>query len=60
MLRSGGLGLLRDMLTFDSDFHSDDLLGCVLWASETLMGHVRFDIGSLILQDILHDRNTVA
>jgi len=47
------------MLTFDPDFHSDDLLGCVLWASETLMGRVRFDIWSLILQDILHGRNPV-
>jgi hypothetical protein len=48
------------MLTFDPSFHSDDrALGCVLWAHETVMGRVRFDIGSLILQDMLHGRNPV-
>jgi hypothetical protein len=48
------------MLTFDVDFHSDDReLGCVLWADETVMGRVRFDIGSLILQDVLRGGNPV-
>jgi len=48
------------MLTFDVSFHSDDLdLGCVLWAYETVMGRVRFDIGSLILQDVLNGGNPV-
>jgi len=48
------------MLTFDVSFHSDDrALGCVLWADETEMGRVRFDIGSLILQDVLHGGNPV-
>jgi hypothetical protein len=26
------------MLTFDVDFHSDGVLGCILWADETVMG----------------------
>jgi hypothetical protein len=48
------------MLTFDVSFHSDDReLGCVLWADETVMGRVRFDIGSLILQDVLQGGNPV-
>jgi len=48
------------MLTFDESFHSDNHeLGCVLWASETVMERVRFDIGSLILQDVLHGGNPV-
>jgi hypothetical protein len=48
------------MLTFDVSFHSDDReFGCVLWADETVMGRVRFDIGSLILQDVLHGGNPV-
>jgi hypothetical protein len=46
------------MLTFDVDFHSD-VLGCILWAEETAMGRVRFDIGPLILQDILQGGNPV-
>ena len=34
------------MLTFDVEFHSDDdVLGCVLWADETVMGRVQFNIG---------------
>jgi hypothetical protein len=40
------------MLTFDPSFHSDG--GCVVWADETLMGRVRFDIGANILEDALH------
>jgi hypothetical protein len=47
------------MLTFDINFHSDRMLGCVLWADETVMGRVRFDIGSRILQDVLHGMNLV-
>jgi hypothetical protein len=48
------------MLTFDLTFHSDDReLGCVLWADETVMGRVRFDIGPKILQDVLHGGNPV-
>src|SRR5436190_2446032 len=33
------------MLTFDPSFHSNRELGCVLWADETMMKRVRFDIG---------------
>jgi hypothetical protein len=40
----------KQMLTFDPSFHSDGVLGCVLWADETVMGRVRFDIGSRILE----------
>jgi hypothetical protein len=40
-------------------FHSDGMLGCVLWAEETLKGRVRFDIGSRILEDALHGGNPV-
>jgi hypothetical protein len=48
------------MLTFDVDFHSDDHeLSCVLWADETVEGRVRFDIGSRILEDVLHGGNPV-
>jgi hypothetical protein len=47
------------MLTFDLSFHSDGVLGCVLWADETVMGRVRFEIGSLILQDVLRGGNPV-
>jgi hypothetical protein len=47
------------MLTFDPSFHSDGVLGCVLWADETVMGRVRFDIGSRILEDVLHGGNAV-
>jgi hypothetical protein len=43
------------MLTFDPAFHSDGVLGCVLWADETVMRRVRFDIGPNILEDVLHD-----
>jgi hypothetical protein len=47
------------MLTFE-DFHSDDdVFGCVLWASETVMGRVRFNIGRKILQDELDGANPV-
>jgi hypothetical protein len=45
------------MLTFDPSFHSDG--GCVLWADETLMGRVRFDIGANILEDVLHGGSAV-
>jgi hypothetical protein len=45
------------MLTFDPRFHSDG--GCVLWADETLMGRVRFDIGANILEDVLHGGSAV-
>jgi hypothetical protein len=47
------------MLTFDLSFHSDGVLGCVLWADETAMGRVRFDIGPNILEDVLHGGNAV-
>lgn len=48
------------MLKFDNDFHSGDrALGCILWAEETVMERVRFDIGSCILQDALHGGNPV-
>lgn len=47
------------MLTFDPSFHSDGVLGCVLWADETLMGRVRFDIGHRILEDVLQGGNPV-
>jgi hypothetical protein len=47
------------MLTFDVSFHSDGLSACVLWADETLMGRVRFDIGPTILQDVLHGGNPI-
>ena len=47
------------MLTFDQSFFPDGVLGCVLWADETVMGRVRFDIGSRILQDMLHGGNPV-
>jgi hypothetical protein len=47
------------MLTFDASFHSDGVLGCVLWADETVMGRVRFDIGPKILEDVLHGGNPV-
>ena len=47
------------MLTFDPSFHSDGVLGCVLWADETVIGRVRFDIGSRILEAVLHGGNAV-
>lgn len=47
------------MLTFDVSFHSDHARGCFLWADETVMGRVRFYIGSTILQDVLHGGNPV-
>jgi hypothetical protein len=47
------------MLTFDLSFHSDGVLGCVLWADQTVMGRVRFDIGPNILEDVLHGGNAV-
>jgi hypothetical protein len=47
------------MLTFDPTFHTDGVLGCVLWADETLRGRVRFDIGANILEDVLHGGNAV-
>jgi hypothetical protein len=31
----------QKMLTFDLSFHSDGVLGCVLWADQTAMGRVR-------------------
>jgi hypothetical protein len=48
------------MLTFDVSFHPDGVLGCVLWADETVMGRVRFDIGSRILQDVHGGRPVMA
>jgi hypothetical protein len=45
------------MLTFDPSFHSDH--GCVLWADETLIGRVRFDIGANVLGDVLHGGSAV-
>jgi hypothetical protein len=45
------------MLTFDPSFHRDG--GCVLWADETLMGRVRFDIGANVLEDVLHGGSAV-
>jgi hypothetical protein len=47
------------MLTFDDSFHSDRALGCFLWADETVMRRVRFDIGHRILEDLLHGGNPV-
>jgi hypothetical protein len=47
------------MLTFDIEFHSDGGLGCILWADETVMGRVRFDLGSRILEDVLLGGNAV-
>jgi hypothetical protein len=47
------------MLTFDPNFHSDRALGCFLWADETAMRRVRFDIGHRILEDVLHGGNPV-
>jgi hypothetical protein len=47
------------MLTFEDQFHSDGTLGCILWADETVKGRVRFNIGSEILQDVLHGQNPV-
>jgi hypothetical protein len=61
----GGQGLsvtarMSNVLTFDVEFHSDDnVLGCVLWADETVMGRVRFNIGRKILQDELDGENPV-
>jgi hypothetical protein len=45
------------MLTFDVSFHSDDR--AFFGPMKTVMGRVRFDIGSLILQDVLHGGNPV-
>jgi hypothetical protein len=51
---------MSNVLTFDVEFHSDDdVLGCVLWADETVMGRVRFNIGRKILQDELKGENPV-
>jgi hypothetical protein len=47
------------MLTFDVSFHPDGVLGCVLWADETVMKRVRFYIGPNILEDVLHGGNPV-
>jgi hypothetical protein len=48
------------MLTFEVKFHSDGEFGCFLWADETVTGErIRFDIGSRILEDILHGGNAV-
>jgi hypothetical protein len=48
------------MLKFEN-FHSDDGGdGCFLWAvDEPTMNRVQFDIGSLILEDVLHGENAV-
>ena len=46
------------MLTFE-EFHCANY-GCFIFAGETVTGRrVRFDIGSLILQDVLHGGNPV-
>jgi len=47
------------MLTFDSKFIPDGVLGCLLWADEPSLKRIRFSIGSLILQDMLHGGNPV-
>ncbi len=47
------------MLTFDPVFHSDRALGCVLWADETVLRRVRFDMGHRILEDVLQGGNPV-
>jgi hypothetical protein len=49
----------EEMLTFDVSFHSDGVLGCVLWADETVMKRVRFYIGPNILEDVLCSGNPV-
>jgi hypothetical protein len=48
------------MLIFDPDFHADpEAFGCILWAEETVLRRVRFDIGPNILEDVLHGGNPV-
>jgi hypothetical protein len=48
------------MLTFDDHFASDGGFGCVLWATdEPANKRVRFNIGSEILQDVLHGKSPV-
>jgi hypothetical protein len=63
--RLGAQGVFGDIaggatvLTFDPTFHSDRTLGCFLWADETVMRRVRFDIGHRVLEDVLHGGNPV-
>jgi hypothetical protein len=46
-------------MNFDRSFISDGMLGCLIWADEPTVKRVRFFIGSLVLQDVLHGGNPV-
>ena len=49
----------QEMLTFDNEFASDGACGCLLWADGPSVKRVRFSIGQMILQDLLHGGNPV-
>jgi hypothetical protein len=49
----------KSVLTFDDSFHSDGVNGCVIWANETKLRRVRFNVGPDVLREVLHAGNPV-
>jgi hypothetical protein len=47
------------MLEFNEPFRTDGALDCLIWADESSFGRVRFNIGHLILTDVLHGGNPI-